>query len=452
MVVCSAGNDGPGHYTVVNTAPWIFTVAASNIDRNFQSTVVLGNGKSFTGTGINFSNLTRSTMYSLVFGEEVAAKFTSKTEARNCYPGSLDNRKVAGKIVICVNDDQNIIRNMKKLIVQDAGAIGVILIEKEDIDVPFDAGLFPFTEVGNLKGYQILKYLKSTKKPTATILPTTEVHRYRPAPIVASFSSRGPSSLTENILKPDVMAPGVSILAALIPKKENVPVGKKPSMFGLKSGTSMACPHVSGAAAFIKSVHRSWSPSMIKSALMTSATTYNNMRKSVTNSSNYIANPHEMGVGEINPLKALNPGLVFETDVEDHIRFLCYYGYSNKDIRKMSKTNVTCPRTSQSLISNINYPSISIQTLKRNQKVRIITRTVTNVGTLNATYVAQVHAPQGLVVKVIPNKLVFSESVQKITYKVSFYAKDAPGGYNFGSLTWLDGRHYVHTVFAVQVE
>jgi hypothetical protein len=45
--VCSAGNDGPDPYTVVNTAPWIFTVAASNIDRNFQSTIVLGNGKSF---------------------------------------------------------------------------------------------------------------------------------------------------------------------------------------------------------------------------------------------------------------------------------------------------------------------------------------------------------------------------------------------------------------------
>ncbi|KEH19203.1 putative tripeptidyl-peptidase II [Medicago truncatula] len=452
MVVCSAGNEGPDHYTVVNTAPWIFTVAASNIDRNFQSTVVLGNGKAYKGVGINFSNLTRSTMFSLVFGEDVAAKKTTKSEARNCYPGSLDNKKVAGKIVICANDDQNLTRKMKKLILQDAGAMGMILIEKEHLDAPFDAGLFPFTEVGNLEGLQILKYIKSTKKPTATILPTTVVSRYRPAPIVASFSSRGPSSLTENILKPDVMAPGVSILAAFIPEKENVPIGKKPSMFGIQSGTSMACPHVSGAAAFIKSVHGGWSPSMIKSALMTTATTYNNMRKPVTNSSNYISNPHEMGVGEINPLKALNPGLVFETNVKDYINFLCYFGYSNKDIRKMCKTNVTCPRASKSLISNINYPSISIEKLKRKQKAKVITRTVTNVGSLNATYIAKVHAPEGLVVKVIPNKLVFSESVQRITYKVSFSGNKARGGYNFGSLTWLDRRHYVHTVFAVQVE
>ena len=47
MVVCSAGNSGPDPYTIVNSAPWIFTVAASNIDRDFQSTVALGNGKTF---------------------------------------------------------------------------------------------------------------------------------------------------------------------------------------------------------------------------------------------------------------------------------------------------------------------------------------------------------------------------------------------------------------------
>jgi len=84
-------------------------------------------------------------------------------KCRNCYPGSLDNKKVAGKIVICANDDQNLTRKMKKLILQDAGAMGMILIEKENLDAPFDAGLFPFTEVGNLEGLQILKYIKATK-------------------------------------------------------------------------------------------------------------------------------------------------------------------------------------------------------------------------------------------------------------------------------------------------
>lgn len=180
---------------------------------------------------------------------------------------------------------------------------------------------------------------------------------------------------------------------------------------------------------------------------------YNNMRKPLTNSSNYLANPHEMGVGEINPLRALNPGLVFETNLKDYIRFLCFYGYTQKNIRSMSKTNFGCPRnSSESLISNINYPSISIRNLNRRQKPKVIRRTATNVGSPNATYIAKVHAPEGLVVKVFPNKLVFAEGVKKISYKVSFYGKEAHGGYNFGSLTWIDGRHYVRTVFAVNVK
>ncbi|XP_054791110.1 CO(2)-response secreted protease-like isoform X2 [Prosopis cineraria] len=456
MVVCSAGNDGPDPSTVVNTAPWLFTVAASNIDRNFQSSVVLGNGKTFQGFGINFSNLTHSKLYPLVFGENVAARFSLASEARNCGPGSLNSNKAAGKIVICVADDPTVRRRIKQLVLQDAGAMGMILIDEDKKDNPFNTGIFPCSNVGHLEGNQILKYINSTKNPTATILPTVEVARSKPSPIVASFSSRGPSILTENIIKPDIMAPGVAILAAIVPKSTapgSVPPGERPSLFGLNSGTSMACPHVTGAAAFIKSVHKRWSPSMIKSALMTTATTYNNMRKPVTNSSNHFANPHEMGSGEINPLKALYPGLVFETEVEDYLRFLCYYGYSQKNIRSMSKTKFNCPKKSnKNLISNINYPSISIEKLRRTQQAKVIKRTVTNVGPLNVTYLAKVHAPEGLIVKVLPSKLVFSENITKLSYEVSFYGKEAHKGYNFGSLTWLDGHHYVHTVFAVNVQ
>lgn len=71
------------------------------------------------------------------------------------------------------------------------------------------------------------------------------------------------------------MAPGVAILAGTIPHTDepgSVPVGKKPSQFAIRSGTSMSCPHVTGAASLIKSVHPGWSPSMIKSALMTTGT------------------------------------------------------------------------------------------------------------------------------------------------------------------------------------
>ena len=87
------------------------------------------------------------------------------------------------------------------------------------------------------------------------------------------------------VVQPDVMAPGVGILAAVIPKSKepgSVPIGKKPSLYAIKSGTSMACPHVTGAAAFIKSVHTKWSSSMIKSALMTTGSRPNTFFSSLS--------------------------------------------------------------------------------------------------------------------------------------------------------------------------
>ncbi|CAI0421392.1 unnamed protein product [Linum tenue] len=457
-VVCSAGNEGPQLNTVVNSAPWIFTAAASNIDRDFQSTLVLGDGRTFKGSTINFSNLRRSRTYPLVFGAGAASNFTPISESSNCYPGSLDRNKVAGKIVVCVASDFSISRRIRKMVVEDARGRGMILVNPEDTGVPFDSGTFPFIEVGGRYGTSILKYMNKTKNPKGTILAAVDVPGYRPAPSVAYFSSRGPGPLTENILKPDVMAPGVSILAAFPPKNVTgtVPAGEKPSWYALKSGTSMACPHVTGAAAFVKSVHPKWSPSMIKSALMTTATVFNNLGKPVMNNSRQSASPHEAGAGEINPIKALNPGLVFHTTTLDYLRFLCYYGLSNKDIKSLSpRTNFTCPSNSTNndrLMSNLNYPSISIAVLSRRRIGRAATAT-TNVGHVNSTYIAMVHAPSGLRVEVLPRKLVFTERVGRLTFRVVFNGTKAPRGYNYGSLTWRDGRrHLVRLVFAVNVE
>ncbi|KAJ8505846.1 hypothetical protein OPV22_006732 [Ensete ventricosum] len=453
MVVCSGGNDGPDPYTVVNSAPWILTVAASSIDRTFQSQIVLGNGSVLKGFAINFSNLSSSESFPLVFGGDVAAESTPVSEASNCYPGSLDADKAAGKIVVCVGADPTVTRRVKKLVAQGAGAKGLILIDEDEKGVPFDSGSFPFSEVGNDVGAQILEYMNSTKKPSAVILPAEDAKEFKPAPVVAYFSARGPGGLTEAILKPDVMAPGVSIVAASIPSSDigDVPVGKKPSSFAIKSGTSMACPHVAGAAAFIKSSHPRWSPSMIRSALMTTATTTNNLGKPLTSNSGANASFHDMGAGEISPLRALSPGLVFETTTEDYLRFLCYYGYKEQVIRSViTGTNFSCPSDpAQDLISNINYPSISIAKLEGKQTVVKVSRTVTNVGPANSTYTAAVDAPSGIVVKVSPERLAFTKRWMKASYEVSFDATDATRGYGYGSITWSDGAHTVRNGFAV---
>lgn len=458
LVVCSGGNDGPTPYTVVNSAPWILTVAASTIDRTFQSSVVLGNGNVIKGVAINFCNQSLSgERYPLVTGAEAAGRYTPVSEASNCYPGSLDAQKVARKIVVCVGTNSMVARRVKKLVAEGSGASGLVLIDDEQKDVPFDAGSFAFSQVGNDVGAQILGYMISTKNPTAVILPTEDVKEFKPAPTVASFSARGPGGLTESVLKPDLMAPGVSILAAAMPStdKAEVPARKKPSAFAIKSGTSMACPHVAGAGAFVKSAHPGWSPSMIRSALMTTATTTNNLGKPVASSTGAAATGHDMGAGEISPLRALSPGLVFDTTTKDYLNFLCYYGYKDKLVRKVSgDAGFACPPggTSPDLIAtDLNYPSISVPRLVSGKPVAV-SRTAMNVGPSNATYELAVEAPPGLSVKVLPERLVFSRRWTTAAYKVTFAtAAGVSKGYAYGAVTWSDGAHSVRTPFAVNV-
>ncbi|KAH6819149.1 hypothetical protein C2S51_002752 [Perilla frutescens var. frutescens] len=413
MVVCAAGHSGPEPYTIVNTSPWIFTVAASTIDRGFHSTLLLGNNNSYKGTAINFSPLKPDQRYPLALGERVAAEFTSASDARNCIPGSLDPEKVAGKIVVCMNEDTSVSRRIKQLVVQDAGGKGAILMQRGGGHInPYDSGAFPFVEVGQDIGSRILHYINSTRNPNATILASREVRGIKPSPIVAAFSSRGPGSLTENIIK--------------------------------------SCQNGQ-----IKADQKNcWAAIRMPRPAHETATISNNIGKTATNTSHFPTNPHEAGAGEIRPIKALDPGLAFATTINDHLRFLCHFGYSQKNIRKMtSNTKFTCPKNSkEELISNINYPSISVASLRRGDGPRRVRRVATNVGhSPNATYVASVNAPRGLVVKVVPREIVFEHGVKKASFKVVFDGKKASKGYKYGDVSWCDGLHVVHVVFAVNV-
>lgn len=81
----------------------------------------------------------------------------------NCYPGSIDADKAAGKILVCVNTDPSVTRRIKKLVAEGARAKGIILIDEVEKEVPFDSGSFPFSQIGNDVGAQILHYINSTR-------------------------------------------------------------------------------------------------------------------------------------------------------------------------------------------------------------------------------------------------------------------------------------------------
>ncbi|RID58121.1 hypothetical protein BRARA_F01438 [Brassica rapa] len=323
LVVCSAGNDGPNGGTVVNTAPWIMTVAANTIDRDLESDVVLGGSKVIKGEGIHFGNVSKSPVYPLIYGKSAKSADASESSARTCDYGSLDQEKVKGKIVLCENFDGSSYASSASDEVKSKGGIGCIFVDDRTRAVASAYGTFPTTVIDSKEAAEIFSYVNSTKDPVATILPTVTVEKFTPAPSVAYFSSRGPSSITRSILKPDITAPGVAILAAWTGKDTSISLeGKPPSQFNVISGTSMAAPHVTAVASLIKSLHPTWSPSAIRSAIMTTATQTNNDKGLITTETGATATPYDTGSGELSTTASMQPGLVYETTAVDYLNFL----------------------------------------------------------------------------------------------------------------------------------
>ncbi|KAH7528053.1 hypothetical protein FEM48_Zijuj05G0030900 [Ziziphus jujuba var. spinosa] len=429
LVVCSAGNDGPTQGTVSNVAPWIFTVAASTMDRDFESDVVFGSNNKVIKLRLMDGE------YPLIHAKATKTSDGDEDEARNCDEISMDKDKVKGKIVICDSDDGYRPYD-KRDAVKNMGGIGAVIIDTLTRSVAENFGGFPTTVISPKDAQDILSYWNSTSKPVATILPTVAITKYKPAP-------------------PDIAAPGVNILAAWIGNDtEEAPEGKQPSPFNVISGTSMSCPHVSGIAATVKSQYPTWSPSAIRSAIMTSATHTNNLGAPITTDSGSIATPHDYGAGEVTTQGPLQPGLVYETSTIDYLYFLCYSRYELSDIKKLSNTipsNFTCPKEwSDDAISNINYPSIAISNFDGKQS-KNVTRTVTNVsGDEKAVFMATMDAPSGLDVKVIPDKLAFTKNNQKLSYQVVFSSAVSPiNSHVYGSITWTNGKFSARSPFVV---
>ncbi|GFP98239.1 co(2)-response secreted protease [Phtheirospermum japonicum] len=215
----------------------------------------------------------------------------------------------------------------------------------------------------------------------------------------------------------------------------------------------MACPHVSGLAATVKSWHPKWSPSAIRSAIMTTATQTNNLHAPITTENGSRATPYDIGAGEISLFGPLCPGLVYETETTDYVQFLCNIGYNASVIKTIAPTvpsNFSCPVNSGlDLVSDMNYPSITVSGLKANGS-RTVTRTVTNVGEQYSTYTAIVEAPAGIEVQVVPKRLQFTKNVKKLTFQVTFkqltttYREDM-----FGSITWWNSKNKVRSPFVV---
>lgn len=445
FVSCSAANSGPSYSTLSNEAPWILTVGASTIDRKIAASAKLGNGEEFEGETLYQPKDFSQQLLPLVYGGSYGYGNSSQNQSL-CLPGSLKNIDLRGKVVLCDvgGGVSSIVKGQEVL---NSGGVAMILANTEAIGFSTFAipHVLPAVEVSYVASLIIKDYINKTYNPTATVSFKGTIIGDSNAPSVVSFSSRGPSQESPGILKPDIIGPGVNILAAWALSLDN----KLPA-YNIVSGTSMSCPHLSGIAALIKSSHPDWSPAAIKSAIMTTANTLNLGGSPITDQRHLPADVFAIGAGHVNPVKANDPGLVYDIQPEDYVPYLCGLDYSDEEIEIIVQQKVKCSGVKSIAEAELNYPSFSILMGSDSQ---FYSRTLTNVGFENSTYRAELDVPLALGMSVNPSEITFTEINEKASFSVDFLPeiKENRKNHTFaqGSLTWISDKHVVRIPISV---
>jgi subtilisin family serine protease len=356
FVAVSAGNGGDfdGATGSPASAPWTTAVAATTGTRTFRSTLHASAGGDVVDvpastTWQGFTDAQLLDARSLDPDHEGSAF----DDPRYCAEG-LTREQVGGKVVLC---DAFAPVELVAFTLRQAGAAGVVLIGGSDLDDPVVHTSMPAAVVDRRGGAGLRAVtargagVATLQAPVATATPWT-------ADRVAGFSSRGPGTMSADLLRPDVSAPGVNALAAYAPDTYAAHNGGEArTPFAVLSGTSMASPQVAGAGALLTEQHPTWSPGQMRSALMTTG-------RPVTDGG-APASPLAAGAGRIDPTAAADPGLVVAPGTADYRRFAA---------------DATKGR-------DLNVPSIQLGTIEGDATVA---RTVTSVAAARASWTASV--------------------------------------------------------------
>jgi minor extracellular serine protease Vpr len=260
VAAVAAGNEGPGDGTASSpgSAPGALTAGATT---NSHVIGILAEVTSAAGTAEYLAAAgdfdpfaaTPATGEELANWADTGGAVTACSAAPNAAP-------VHGKIVLISRGDCTFTTKVRNA--QNAGAFGVIVYNNVDgpptamgHDGTSPAPTIPAVMISRDDGVDALANLPST----AVIDGSSPQEFPAEADVLAGFSSRGPTPFT-SLIKPDLTAPGVNVYSSVFD-----------GAFASFQGTSMASPHLAGAAALLLAANSDWGPADVKSALVTTA-------------------------------------------------------------------------------------------------------------------------------------------------------------------------------------
>ena len=448
LSVVAAGNSGPNFQTITSPAgnPAVISVAASTREGSHSLEALQVNAPA-----------------------SVAGKYAVREAAFT--PALSDRDPIEGELVLVDDDDDSLpdgttgtttdacqaITNTAALsgqialiqrggcdfddkikTAEDAGAIAVVVynLSGDPIVMIGESGLsdVPALMIGAADGNLLVDEINNGEVIDVVLDKGFFLSVDDTGNVMANFSSRGPGPL-QDVLKPDVTAPGVNILAGHTPDSITTAPGEN---FQFLSGTSQSAPHVSGIVALLKQAHPDWSPAALKSALMTTA--YQDVR--MPDESNIVG--FDYGSGHIDPNKANDPGLVYELTDNEYDVFGCLIG--SPDVTQMQCDDLAAAGASFRPV-DLNQPNISVPRLVATETV---TRRVTNVSEETETYDAEIQLPPGVDVQVSPTTLSIAPG-QSAEYQVTMTFVSGPQDiYRFGAISWVSSNHTVRSAIAIQ--
>ena len=449
VAVVAAGNEGPNLGTIGSPAgsPAVITAGASTRDGELNQEAI----EITAPPGLARRYAVREALFTppledvdpieanlvLVDDDDTSLESgNTGTTSDGCQP-LVNTDEVDGEIALIQRGGCDFHDKVKNA--DEAGAVAALVynIAGDPIVMYGESGLsdIPALMIGQADANLILAELDAGNAVAATLQKGFLLTSPDVGNSMAVFSARGPAPVPD-ILKPDLTAPGVNILAGFSPDSAYSMPGEN---FAYLSGTSMSTPHIAGVVALLRQAHPEWSPAAIKSALMTTA------RQDITGSSGLSdAIPFDFGAGHIVPNDAFDPGLVYDISDDEFDAFAC-------GIEAPSVPASRCDALETAGLSfearQLNLPSITMSELANAQTVR---RRVTNVSDEGGTYIVEISPPPGIGIDVAPGSLSLGPG-QSATFDITAtYASGMLDGWRFGSLRWVSETHDVYSPLVVK--